>query len=424
MKRFENKELEKICQKAELLQVRGGAQAVVKEHFREMVYDIGRGLAAHDLAVKYGVGERTIWRFLDLLGISFSQLQKLAQEELEIKKKTKLERLALREAALKILPRDISQFKELPIMQELSKQLRIKNVSQDQINRIMKTLYELCQFCEKVPEDITIEDVLNFVDFKKLEWGENGKDLRAQHVLSAFSTTYISPLRVFCAFKGLPIPPALSTTEYYSPYRKVRITVEKRYQLLKWIHDNYPEDYDMVRASLIFLYDTGSRRQALQSVIFHETEEYGVQVVYSITEEKGKKARIRWEKPLNPKWWRYIKGRLPLTDSQVRRLLKILKQAYQEVLEDGLTKMYALKKPTHVWRHTAANDLLEASRYNLMLVAKKLGWKNVQMIVNVYGDIDKAMLLRLSGYEIDVEAAKHEFLHNSWLEKAKKEGLL
>jgi len=38
--------------------------------------------------------------------------------------------------------------------------------------------------------------------------------------------------------------------------------------------------------------------------------------------------------------------------------------------------------------------------------------------------MDKAMLLKLSGYNVSYEAAKFEFLYNDWYEKAKTEGLL
>jgi Phage integrase family. len=212
----------------------------------------------------------------------------------------------------------------------------------------------------------------------------------------------------------------LTTAEYYSPYRKVRITVEQRYQLLKYIYENHRDLYETVRAVLIFLYETGSRAQALRNVQFIETEEFGQKVVYAITEEKGKRTQIRWEKPINPKWWSYIKGFLPIRSTRkLDRIKEVLREAYEAVLPDGMVKKYALSHPFHVWRHTAANDLLEASNFNLMLVAQKLGWKNVQMIVNVYGTMDKALLLRLSGYDIKIEGAKFEFLYNEWYERAR-----
>ena len=84
---------------------------------------------------------------------------------------------------------------------------------------------------ERCPEGVAraCYFLLNVViDAKRLEWAEKGKDLRKPEVAAQFSTQYISPLRVWCQFKGLPIPPALSTAEYHSPYRKVRPTFKRK----------------------------------------------------------------------------------------------------------------------------------------------------------------------------------------------------
>lgn len=420
----ETEALKKLIAKASTIPARGKAMETIKANFKAIVYDICSGLSAEDIAVKYNVGERSFWRFLKKLGTSMAQIQQLCREEKEFKKKTRIEKLQQKMIRKKILPTTLEDFEKLPLIQELIRQERIKGVTDQQIKRIIKAIYELCLFKGKPPSDITIDDILEFIDYKMMEWQNKGKDLRSQAVRSFFSSTYISPLRVFCQFRGLPIPPALSTTEYHSPYRKVRITVDQRYKLLKYIHDHHPEHYDLLRAVMIYLYETGSRASALRTVEFLETMEYGVRVVYAITEEKGKKARIRWEKPINPKWYPYIRGRLPISYSEEQIVRKLLKEAYRKVLPEGLTKRYALEHVFHVWRHTAANDLLEASNYNLMLVAQKLGWKNVQMIVNVYGTMDKAMLLKLSGYDIEYKAARFEFLYGKWYDDAVALGLL
>jgi len=396
----------------------------IKQNWRAIIYDIACGLAAHDVAVKYQIGERSFWNFLKLLDISMKDIQEACKEEEEFKRMTKLEKLQKKQERLKILPTSFDDFRQLEVIQELERQLRLKGDTDEAIRRNVKAIFELCLLKSKHPEDITIDDILEFLDCKRLEWQENGKDLRRSEVLSQFSAAYISPMRTWCKYRGLPIPPALTTAEYHSPYRKVRITVEQRYQLLKWVKENYPKEYDKVRATLVFLYETGSRASALMKVQFIETEEFGQKVYYAMSEEKGKRTQIRWEKPMNPKWYPYVKGKLPLTTREALRIIEILKQAYEAVLPEGLTKHYAIKHAYHVWRHTATNDLLEASNYNLMLVAQKLGWRNVQMIVNVYGTMDRAMLLKLSGYEVKYEAAKFEFLYNEWEEKARSEGLI
>jgi Phage integrase family. len=417
--------LKKIVSLGEKAEVSGPVMQVIKQNWRAIIYDICSGLAAHDIAVKYQIAERSFWNFLKAINITMRDIQNACKEEEEFKKITRIEKLQKKMERLKIVPTDINQFMQLDVIQELVKQLRLKGDTERSIDRNIKAIFELCMYRGKHPDDLTIEDILDFLDYKRLEWAEKGKDLRKQEILSQFSTEYISPLRVWCKFKGLPIPPALTTVEYYSPYRKVRITVEQRYQLLKYIYDKYRNIYETIRAVLIFLYETGSRAQALRNVQFIETEEFGQKVIYAITEEKGKRTQIRWEKPINPKWWTYIKGFLPIrSDNMLRRIKEILREAYEVVLPDGIVKKYALSHPFHVWRHTAANDLLEASNYNLMLVAQKLGWKNVQMIVNVYGTMDKAMLLRLSGYNIEYQAAKFEFLYDEYYQRAKEEGLI
>ena len=423
--------LRKIVEKGENAEVRGAAMLAIKKNWRSIVYDVCSGLAAHDIAVKYqAFSERSFWNFLKKLGLDFSDIKEACQKEEEFKRMTRLEKLRKKQERLKLLPTTFEEFVKLETMEKLAQQLRVKGDTEAQIKRNLKTIFELCMFKGKRPEDITVDDIIEFVDYKRMEWQEKGKDLRVAHVAAQFSSLYISPLRVFAQFIGLPIPPVLSTTEYHSPYRKVRLTTEQRYRILKWLKENEHRyknhvDYDTMRAVVIFLYETGSRAQALLTTEIVETEEYGVRVYYAHTREKGKKHSIEWWKPLNPKWVQYILGRIPLKNgSALDKVRRVLKMAYEEVLPDGLTKRYALEHPIHVWRHTAANDLLEATNWNLMIVAKRLGWKNPSMIVNVYGDMDKAALLKISGYETGFKPTRFEFLHGEWEERARAEGLI
>jgi len=406
---------------------------VVAKNWESIVKDVCYGLSAADIATKYKVARRTLFRILRDLGVTIPEIQKACREEEEIKRLSREEKLKKKMERLKMLPSSLEDFMKLPIIEEFVRQLRVKGDTNETIKRNIKVIFELCHYKDKHPEDITIDDIIEFIDAKRLEWAEKGKDLRKPEVAAQFSTQYISPLRVWCQFKGLPIPPALSTAEYHSPYRKVRITVEYRYRLLKWLKENerllkrHKLTYEEVRAALIFLYETGSRAQALtkKNTEIIETEEYGVKVWYAHTREKGKKYAIEWWKPLSPKWVKYMLGHIPFeNENKVNSLRKVLKLAYESVLPEGLTKKYALAHPIHVWRHTAANDLLESTNWNLMIVAKRLGWKNPSMIVNVYGDMDKAALLQISGYNVEFKKARFEFLWGEWEEKAKTEGLI
>jgi integrase len=50
--------------------------------------------------------------------------------------------------------------------------------------------------------------------------------------------------------------------------------------------------------------------------------------------------------------------------------------------------------PFHVWRHTAAQDLLEASDWNYGLVAATLGWESIQALKKNYGRMPSSSQVR------------------------------
>ena len=420
---------EKIIQLGKQAQVSGSAMEKIKANWETICELLGKGLSVEDVAIalqKRGidVSRRSIFNFLKAINVSAIDIKHAYVEYDKKRKLTKMEKMIEKQRALKVLPQDIDAFKELPIIKEIIDDAIANNTTKGQINRIVRTIYELCHFVQKMPEDVEENDVRNFVEYMKGKWLENGKDLRKSEVASQFSTDVLSPLRVFCKARGLPIKPYLRTCEYTSPYRTVRLTPEQRYKVLKWIHDNKPKDYEFVRDTIEMLYYTGSRSGALKTAMVIITERFGEKIAYVQTREKGKRRELLWEKAIPLDLAERVKRWLPLTERQIKRLRRILKEAYENVLEKGtLTYYYAMHHPLHLWRHTACNDLLEASNWNLMLVAKQLGWKNVQMIVLVYGEMSEAMRLRLLGYKVDVEQAKFEFLPNHYKEKAKKEGL-
>jgi len=421
---------EKILKLGKEAKVSGSAMEKIKAHWETICEMLGKGLSVEDVAVamtKRGVeiSRRSIFNFLKAINVSAVDIKHAYIEHDKRKKLTKAEKLVEKERALKVLPSEIESFKQLPIMQEIISDMKAQGVTSHHLNRCIRTIYELCSFTQKMPEDIDEVDIRNFVEYMKGKWLESGKDLRKVEVASQFSTDILSPLRVFCKARGLPIKPYLKTCEYTSPYRSVRITPEQRYMILKWLKENKPKDYEFVRDCIMLLYYTGSRAKALSTARVIITEKYGEKVAYVQTREKGRRKEIMWEKVIPMDLAERVSKILPLTDRQVKKLRKILKEAYEHVLEKGtLTYYYAMRHQLHVWRHTACNDLLEASNWNLMLVAKQLGWKNVSMITLIYGEMSEEMRLKMLGYDIKVEQAKFEFLPNHYREKAKKEGLL
>jgi len=409
----------------DLGEARGLAEQIIMKNWRSILKDVCFGLSAEDVATKYGFSRRSLFYFLERRGLTFRTIEEACKEEREAREIAKREALQLKQTRLKIIPSTIEEALRDPFIAELVEDLKASNIKEKTLARYLSCYIDLMKTLDKHVEDVTEEDLRSYVAMKIEQAKQSGNNVDSPRFLYTFATQVLTPLRVLAKFKGLPIKRYLKIPEYEGMYKNVRITVEERYKILKYLKEHYPRDYEALRGLLILAYETGSRMEGLWKGELIKVQKYGLEVWIYRTEEKGKRAKITWEKLLKPQWVPYIEEwiRKRKRYSPVR-VNKILKEAYQAVLEDGITKEYALEKPLHVWRHTATNDLLEETGYNLMIVAKRLGWKNVQMITKVYGDISEEMLLSLSGYGIKVERAKHEFLYNSWLELAKSEGLL
>jgi integrase len=409
---------------------RGRAEEIIIKNWKQIIWDICYGLSDRELGEKWGFTDRSFYNFLARRNLRLADIREACKKEEEIARLTRIEKA--REKALR-LGRPPSSIEEVKIeLSELFEELRAQGISNGVVTRYASTWLELAQFAGKPLTNITVEDMRSFLATMMEKWSKEGKDIRSKQVLSQFSVKYITPLRVLAKYLGLPIKPFLKTVEYEGVYRHVRITVRERYEILRKLREMLPEKkYRIVRGLLVLAYETGSRATGLLRGELVKVEKFGMEVWMWKSQEKGKRASITWEKPLKPQWVPYIKEWYEYVNRQekksyeiLRRISVILKQVYKEVLEEGITKEYALQHPIHVWRHTATNDLLEETNYNLMVVSKRIGWKNPAMIVKVYGDMSEEMLLSTLGYDIKVERARHEFLYGEWLEKARSEGLL
>ena len=420
MKRFE--EIIKIGEKAE---VSGYAMEAVKANWRQICEWLGKGLSVDDVAValqKRGinVSRRTIFNFLQRLGLSSVEIKHAYMEYEKAEKLTRLEKLAEKEKALKVVPSSEEELEQaLPWLKDLKLEKDRKTIT-----HYIRIWLDLCAKLNKHPDHITTEDLENYVKMKQMEWIEKkGVDFERRHVKANFSADIITPLRVFAQYQGLRITPKLKTSEYESPYRSVRLSVEARYHVLRLAKEMFPRDFAWIRASLLALYNLGFRAEELTNVSFEETEHY------VIARSHGKRG-LEYERVLSKEVYKYIKGYLPLTPTQLQSLRKKLVKIYQRLAKEGILKendltfKYACSHPLHVWRHTATNDLIDVTDYNLGVIAEQLGWKNPAMIYKVYGRMSRTKLAEALGLVPKKVEVKFEYVYNSWKEKAKKEGLL
>ncbi|CCG27846.1 hypothetical recombinase [Alphaspiravirus yamagawaense] len=347
----------------------------------EVLELLGRGIPAEDVAKKFGVSRRTLYRWLERQGLTVQKIREEYQKLKEERERRKRERLA----AIGEIPEDFEKFVEIEEVRKFLDWLKARRVTT--AVDIVRTLHRVCL-------DLGIHPMLLLED--------EGKE-KLTSLLAKYNEMYKkwtvesikANLRLWYKFNEKMPPAILSLEAYKSNMAHLAwfnvsdraVILETAFRLLD------KEQFDKVRAALLFLFYTGSRAEALTNVRFEARE---VQVdgkritaIIAITREKGRHGKKQWEKPLHPVIYeKYIKGRLPFSQAELKWLRRVLKAIYREALkgqESSVKYEYAMKHVIHIWRHTAAMSMLHATDWNVGLVAEILGWESPDILLKIYG---------------------------------------
>jgi len=394
-----------------------GTSLILDQRRKEVLELLAKGMPADEVAKKFGVSRRTLFYWLKKNSISIKKLQeeyKRQQEEKEAKKREKLARLGA-------VPQDFNEFLKIEEVQKFYNWLKARHVTTS--DAIVRTIH-------KVALELNIHPMMLLEN----EGKEKLTELLAkytEHYSKQSLESIKAHLRLWYKFNEKQ-PPAILTLERYKS--KVAhlawFDVEDRLRILETARKMLKADeYDLFRATVLFLFYTGSRAEALKNVRFEERK---IKVngkefvaIIAITQEKGRHGKKQWEKPIKPNiYFRYIKGRLPISEKELKWLRRTLKKIYEQVLDHESVKYeYAIKHPIHVWRHTAAMTLLHATDWNIGLVAEILGWENPEILFQVYGRMppEKKIAIVMG---IEYEKPKFEYVYGEWEKKAREQGLI
>ena len=385
---------------------------IVLDQRKEEVFELlGRGIPAEEVAKKFGVSRRSLFYWLRKQGISIKQLQqeyKKNQEEKEAKKREKL-------AKLGAVPASLEDFLKLEEVKSFYDWLRARSVTTAE--DIVRTIHKVCLELNIHPLILLEQEGKN----KLTTYLAEAKEKYAKQTLESFK----AHLRLWYKFNEKQ-PPAILTLERYKS--KVAhlawFNEEDRFKILEAARKMLKaEEYELFRATVMFLFYTGSRAEALKNVRFEERKirvnGKEIPAVIAITQEKGRHGKKQWEKPIKPEiYFRYIKGRLPIAEKELKWLRRVLKKIYEQVLDKNSVKYeYAMKHCIHIWRHTAAMTLLHATDWNIGLVAEILGWENPEILFQVYGRMppEKKIAIVMG---IEYEKPKFEYVYGEWEKKA------
>jgi integrase len=175
-----------------------------------------------------------------------------------------------------------------------------------------------------------------------------------------------------------------------------------------------------------FLYYTGTRigreendnKTGAMNVLWQNVT-IRSQIITIKVVDKGKRGGITWFKQLlgdaRADFDRFVQSidNLPkpirMFPFKVKHVRAFLKAAYREA---RIPKQFYNGLPLHIWRHTAAQDLLYATHYNYDLVAQILGWESTEVMKKSYGKMpDENRTIGLMGaMGLPVVKEKREFL--------------
>jgi len=391
-----------------------------------------RGLTAEEVASKFGVGRRTLFLWLKKQGLSIKKLQEEAKKELEQKYNRTIKRVDL--YRLPVTERE--EFRQLDVVQKVIDRMMSANLSKRTINAHINFWYRLSAGLigeERILDPVHPIDALDPDRLTKYVRIIRERGYNVDAVKYA--------LKTIAKWLEISLPPEFETSEYKGKYRQCELNVKMRYYFLKFAKELFPNEYDLIRSTAIFLFQSASRREALETAEilgytkFKPIPEFNneTEFLQIRTREKGKKGRkIEWIKLIPKSFAEYI-TKLPLTQTEIENLRKMMKnilfriyhEFYDELNED--TKNYinlqtakGIKtKVFHIWRHTACRSALKSFKWKMYYVSKLLGWEKTENL-KIYGDFTINQLLELE----TEEAPPFLYLYGEWLEKAKKEGLL
>lgn len=414
---------------------------IVFSNWDRIVTMIARKLPISIIAKEVGVSRRTIFRVLKELNLSVIDIQKAYEEYKMSKEKKIMEKME----KVKAPPTDFQQFKELPIIKEFIRYcISRRRVSRRAVSSYVGILYRICKELMIHPSDLNKEIIEKWLDNIISNLGE----LIREESYAQRISNIISVLRTFADFRGFSI--AHKTTEY-SGIWNVYFDINDRRNLVKLAYEMFDkETADFVVTMMEFYFYTGCRARAILTI--HDVKEHD-NVVEIWVREKGKKKQYTWKKIIHKELWIRLKKYLPFTERKLKTLRKLLVKLYcryfnidkelankvvkstlfgiyhyrakvnnkyiEKIIETPLTSevlkeleervgiekarlvYYALRHSLHIWRHTFAISMLEATGYNYEVVSVLGGWIKVNVLERVYGKLeyDKAFQLAFGKFE-------------------------
>lgn len=375
----------------------GRKRKITKEELLEAVRKY-KTESPSELATYLEVERTTIWR----------RLQEIPHEEIEAIFKELVD--------YELKPNEMvwEVFKELLEIKEYEMLLIRRQVSPEYKDSLLRGIYHLAKYFKKRPKSFNAE----FID----KLGETLALIRDKKIIINGLRTeeqFRKTVRSWYIYHGISgefltakdIGGELGKS--YGKRATDKITMEQRIRVMDClktvlINEGLEKEIPKWNSLVYFLFYTGTRITAtlgalIENIRWSSEDLENVQTIGTINViDKGRhrKGRIEWKKliagALKMRILENLRSRTPTLDGGMIQ---------NGLLFDGLTidkvriifrKAYAMAnikvhQPAHIWRHTASQELLDATDWNYEIVASILGWKDTKTLKECYGRMGESI---------------------------------
>ena len=335
-------------------------------------------------------------------------------------------------------------FQNLSQIREWVEIMKQREVSIKTIQKNLRGLYNVCNALKIHPNRLNVDIVSKLINDMKLlkrEGKKVPKGLSYSNIrcsIRSFFTTILGISGELLSAKGVDMAATERSGEFskerVSPIQRKALEVTLNRAIIDYRGKNnnavdlkqYPYFYDELLMLCEFCYYTGTRKTAAINVnLSNNKNTYNKKMWIISIIDKGKKGGHRWEKLLTDyalnDFREYAKKRFNIPDDvlelKIREVGYAFPSAYKKERANkdiskiiGLALHYAGKDTeitTHIWRHTFAQDGLDATDHNYELVASLGGWDSTTILKKHYGNMsDNAKLKglrKMMGLKVEEE---------------------
>lgn len=341
-------------------------------------------------------------------------------------------------------------FCKIPVIKEWDDILSdIREVSDERRRAVQRSIWNLCKYMREHPSKLNINDVAQFViEMRKLYYeGKKQPYGLAYTTLREGVRSYFTLMKHISGEYLAQLGIDKRETKGQGKYSKQRIPVSVRIEfekILKKKANNHDEYLELI-ALAKWMYYTGTRISASLEFNFNERP-------YELTKnewilnilDKGEKGGQEWDKFLTDFALEDLKNifserfNIPIDklESELPKKTKYLfpsfvdnngnglddkvRSFYKDALiESGLS--YNDFPPCHIFRHTFAQDGLDATDNNFDLIAELGGWSSTYRLKKHYGEKGKRSKIRGLRKAMGVEIEEEISYELNWYGAQKRE---